>query len=1047
MVGAILSVTVIAEDGTEASATCTEAVGDYTFEIESAEATKVNEIVVTFVDPVDSENVTITVTKGEAAVPATVEWNLTEDIATITTEAKMTKGTYTVTATDTVTEATDSIDVEVLAQYVAEIVITSDTALTDDDKHIAYAYYDVFDQYGESIRSSTSIQWTSSAQNTQANKTNGQIRFTNDTEWIYGNKIYVTGVNAKTGANVTKELPVGAEQNLDKVVMAGFVKKGTSEIVETLPADFKSNEWYMVFQALDQNGNVLAADTYGEGDVTFISDNPLVIKELTAIEENPIIVKGEEYKGVFVTPGIKVADGGEVTVTAIANKTGTKTEMNFVVGEDPVLVSFTLSAPAGIVADGDADVVIPFTAIDDKGNTITNFRTLAKQKTFNTLQFSASEGKLTLAEQQDGTAKLTWEDKDMPWTNAQTTDGLDRPVSLTAIVVGGETDNEMISVSDKRRPDAIAAVKVDSVFVEGATVTFVNTHNNGDGEFRFYDQYGTIIGDAAKYGNDNGFFAADAADSLKGSDFADHHFGVRVTYAGSGKMEFTNTTGVDDNVANPGKYTILENGNQVTFTTTTDITSAATGEGFKFEIASIKDDDYAAHTAKDWDSVSTSKYFPMTVVDITQVKNFKMNDLGTYYVGGLTFGAVATGDGVWVGEMDDLRDGTADEDEATIWDNAAWAAARLDKTDYDKTIKVTGTYNGSSVTVPVSYMDYAAVGGKLTVGPNNDGTKALITSAENEVIKASELYDKTSAVGASKLGSETIKATIKKIYSDESIGAEQDIALTVVKDGYGAAIEALDGDAATNTIVAAAVAEDADAIPQNTLLTDAYALAVEANEGIDLAIAAIEEAGLDNADDAIEALEVAQAANLAKVTLGEDGELPEHFGVVVNGPVYDTASGEVKFSDQAPKATKIVGVAESYTFTPNDTDINEAEDGYISDKLDIGEGDTVYVVDQYGIFISDNVVFRVTDVTESATGYAANSFKVTGNDSAAISITGAELGDTFTLVVSYAGDANISASTAITVGPDDLAIIENDNNFFRDALLETLDQKRLEGLG
>ena len=952
----------------------------------------------------------------------------------------MTAGTYTVTATDSVTEDTDSIDVEVVAQYVAEIVITSETALTDpDDKHIAYAYYDVYDQYGESIRSSTSIQWTSSAQQTQANKTNGQIKLTNvDNEWIYGNKIYVTGVNAKTGANVTKELPVGAEQNLDKVVMAGFVKKGTSEIVEALPADFKSGEWYMVFQALDQNGNVLAADTYGDGDVTFISDNVLVVKELTTFAANPITVKGEEYKGVFVTPGIKVADGGEVTVTAIANKTGTKTDMNFVVGEDPVLVSFSLGAPSGIVADGDS-VEIPFTALDADGNTITNFRTLAKQKTFNTLTFSASEGDLTLAEQLDGTAKLTWTDKEMLWTDSQTTDGLDRPISLTAIVVGGETDNEMISVSDKRRPDAIAAIDANSVYVEGDEISFTNTDT-----FRFYDQYGALLGD--DFGDDNGFFAADAANNLKGSDFANHHFGVRVTYAGSGKMVYDNTTGIDDDDADPGKYTVLETGDDVTYDTATDIQSAATGEGFKFEIVSIKDDDYANHTAKDWDAVSTSKYFPMTVVDITQVKNFKMNDLGTYYVGGLTFGGVTTGDGVWEGDMDDLRDGTADADEATIWNNDAWVAAHLDKADYDKTIKVTGTYNGSSVTVPVSYMDYAAVGGKLTVGPNDAGTKALITSAANEVIKASELYDKTSAVGASKLGSETIKATIKKIYSDESIGAEQDIALTVVKDGYAAAIEALANGAGVDAIVAAAVEEDADAIPENTLLTDAYALAVAANAGIDLAIAAIEEKGLDNEDGAVEALGAAKAANLAKVTLGENDALPENFGVVVNGPVYDTASGEVKFSDQKPKAAEIVGVAESYTFTPHDTEIDETTLGYITAELDIGEDATVYVIDQYGVFLSDDVIFRVTDVAESAEGYAENNFKVAGNDSADVVIEGAERQDTFTLIVSYADDENISTTTAITVGADELATIVNDDNSFRDELLDTLDTQRQAGL-
>ena len=164
----------------------TDPVYAYSFEIEEASATKVNEITVTFANPVEAENVTFTITKAEAGVPTEkVEWNDDEDVAVITTSAKMTEGTYTVTATDAETEDTDSYDFEVRKQYVDEIVILNDTALTDrTDKKIAYAYYDVFDQYGESIRSSTSIQWTSSAQTTTANKTNGQIKFTNAQEWI-----------------------------------------------------------------------------------------------------------------------------------------------------------------------------------------------------------------------------------------------------------------------------------------------------------------------------------------------------------------------------------------------------------------------------------------------------------------------------------------------------------------------------------------------------------------------------------------------------------------------------------------------------------------------------------------------------------------------------------------------------------------------------------------------------------------------------------------------------------------------------------------------
>ena len=124
--------------------------------------------------------------------------------------------------------------------------------------------------------------------------------------------------------------------------------------------------------------------------ITFISDNILVVKELSDFAENAITIDGEEYCGVFVTPGIKAADGGEVTVTAIANRTRTKTTLNFTVGADAVVSSFKINTPAGTVADGDQLVKIPFEAKDAQGNEIKNFRTLAKQETFNTITFNAS---------------------------------------------------------------------------------------------------------------------------------------------------------------------------------------------------------------------------------------------------------------------------------------------------------------------------------------------------------------------------------------------------------------------------------------------------------------------------------------------------------------------------------------------------------------------------------------------------------------------------------------------------------------------------------
>ena len=758
--------------------------GIYTFEIEDATATKVNEITVTFADAVEAENVTFAVTKGTESVPiekvTADNWSIDEDVVTLKTSANMTTGTYTVTATDSVTKDTDSAEFDVEKQAVARIEIKNTKAYTnaDDNANIAhtkaYAYYDVFDQYNQSIRSSASIQWAGSC-DIKSDKATGMLTLTksDNRAWVYGEQIYITGVYTKTGVATNATLTVDSEQALNSIDVVGFLKKGTSDIVEDLPKDFKEGEYYMLFHALDQNDCPLKADQVGKEEVTFISDSVLVVKELTfdgtpSAANKGFTVKGTEYNGVYVNPGIRVADGGEVTITAIANKTGNKTDYNFMVGEDPVVESFTLEAPSGVVADGDTNVTIPFKALDQKGNAITNFRTLAKQKIFNTLSFNTSEGKLTLAETDERTAKLTWSDEEKyqndaadptkPWKESVTTDDIDRPISLTVVVVGGEPDNEMLYVSDKRRPNAIAEVKLDDVYVEGAKLGLTITEDKDTDTFKYYDQYGKQIG--TDWGADNGFFAAAAAGVLKNTDFNGYDFGVRIENAGTGKI-------VDDTTATTTIYTedpdikksVVVFGTKKGFKTKTDIQSIASGEGFKFDIVKFKQaNGLVKKDPNDWESVSPSKYKPITVVDITQVKNFQVGDLNTFYTGALEM----TGDKIISkakkpGGNDTYFDLLVASPAATAAGNTALPTTHLQK------VKVTGTYNGSSVSIPDEYFGITTTRGTLV---DTDKDNKFDTTGTNK-IGYSDLYEKTSPNGTAKPGTDEVVATINNIYAGD----------------------------------------------------------------------------------------------------------------------------------------------------------------------------------------------------------------------------------------------------------------------------------------
>ncbi|HOB21072.1 MAG TPA: hypothetical protein PKO35_10265, partial [Candidatus Atribacteria bacterium] len=66
--------------------------------IVSVKATAADTLEVTFSQAVDTDDITLAVTRGSVAVPGTVAWNADKTVATITTTSKMINGTHTVTA-------------------------------------------------------------------------------------------------------------------------------------------------------------------------------------------------------------------------------------------------------------------------------------------------------------------------------------------------------------------------------------------------------------------------------------------------------------------------------------------------------------------------------------------------------------------------------------------------------------------------------------------------------------------------------------------------------------------------------------------------------------------------------------------------------------------------------------------------------------------------------------------------------------------------------------------------------------------------------------
>ena len=386
----------------------------------------------------------------------------------------MSSGEYVITITKGDSKAEAKTTVE--DKKVTTINIISETALTGDstgsetscDNKLAYIYYEVLDQYGGDMTASSDIRWTISSSklvNVDTSKGKITVQSTGDA-FIYGTQLYIVGVYASTGATCNTSIPIGMQQAIDKVSVVGFIndKVDKSKVETSLPKNFAPNTWYMVYETFDQNGMPLDTKGYDSKDITFTSDNPLLIESDFNCADKRIYAVGEkQYAAVLVKPGDYADKGGEVNITAISNKTGHRETYNYVVGNNGLLKSLVLGTPVGVVADMDVNVDIPYTATDTDGKEIKNYETIVRSS--NALSLSSSTGTLKVYEKKDGTAGISWSDdtdtelKNNGYKDARTFDNVERIVSLTTVVVGGESTTKLMNVKDRRRPVAFDSIK------------------------------------------------------------------------------------------------------------------------------------------------------------------------------------------------------------------------------------------------------------------------------------------------------------------------------------------------------------------------------------------------------------------------------------------------------------------------------------------------------------------------------------------------------------------------------------------------------------
>ena len=682
-------------------------------ELTEAKQIGTDKIEATFASDVPAETV-ITLTKDGN----NIEGSDTKEgaKATFVSKSKLAVGTYTITAK--LGDTTVSKDVTVEAEKVTDIKVTSTQALLEPgNKRVAYVYYDVYNQFAESMRSSTSVTWTSSIGQAKANKSTGCITITKPTgtdEFRYGDKLYLVGVDSKNGKTCQAEVPVGLERMIGDVEFAGFLNKkvDTTKIVKELPADFPKETYVLLYTTKDQDGQVIDAVPNNIGNasgaaLTFTSNNPMVVDGSKIADDVVYTVDGVEYCSAKMEPGMYADKGGEVEIMVISTKSGAQKKFNFTVGAAARLQSFTLLQPTGTIADGDKGVTIPFEATDTNGNSIKNYETIVRST--NILMLNAGAGWFGIKENDDGTAWLYWDDGngttgDWNYGDSTAFDGVDRSVSLTATVVGGEGSNILLSVSDMRRPTTIKKVKINDddadALVNGAKAEFSIKDN-----VTYLDQYGE------SRWNDNvnaGAFFRRAAGN-DGGLANNHYYGVKVDVAESAD---THLSVSKDKVYLDADKIIFEGEND----------GGEKGKDIKTDNIkySVVESESKDAKASDWSEVGKALSASYAVVPVGALSGLSVKAVDRQQL---------------VTNMSNFDNGYAITASGAAIDDPADGPLKIK--NGSKAV-VTGTYGAKTLTVPTKYC--TVTGGVFTVNENNE-----LTGTVPNVIRWKELYDTNSA--------------------------------------------------------------------------------------------------------------------------------------------------------------------------------------------------------------------------------------------------------------------------------------------------------------
>ncbi|MGG3895001.1 hypothetical protein, partial [Geobacillus stearothermophilus] len=392
---------------------------------------------VTFNKAVDDTKAKFEVKKGSVTVNvAKTTFSADKKSVELELASKLFEGEYTVNVTGLADQAlTGSVKVE--NEKVAKIELLGEVApINAQNKQQATVAYRVFNQYGEDITKSplaASITWTASNGVDAQDDDKGILTLTNTSDFKTGDKVAITGINVSTNTVVSGVVTISDASAADTVEFVGIYNKDGKEF----SGDLAVGDFVLLLNAKDQYGNDVNASKVND-NVVFTSSNPSVLAIDKAYDGQG---KDKDKIGLKFTAGPNYANGGKVIITAISKTSGKVAQFEVNVKAAPALDTFTLGTPTEIVAAGET-VKLPFTAVDQYGNTVTKYEALKGKVTFNT-------DKAKLVKDASGNAVLEY--------TAPDTKGLQ--VLVATVVGSGKVSQLTIDVKEAAYAATIESLK------------------------------------------------------------------------------------------------------------------------------------------------------------------------------------------------------------------------------------------------------------------------------------------------------------------------------------------------------------------------------------------------------------------------------------------------------------------------------------------------------------------------------------------------------------------------------------------------------------